>query len=362
MIVPPKDNEIEVSIFGPGCGECIIIHAGNNEWIIVDSCKMANSSSSVALEYFKSLNITPNVKFICASHWHDDHILGISELLNEYKDATFVLSSALIQEKFTDMVMNSPAGRKLYKNISPGMSEMRNIYSELKNRKRKATQAKINTDIYRNKKNGFLLRAISPDDDVTKKSLLALLALIEKNISENQSAVVIPNIRPNDISVALQASFSNTSILLGADLETKGWALSIKNELNLKKSNLYKVAHHGGKSGDHDHIWSHALDESPISIITPFNKGSKIPNGTDLKRILNNSSQVYITTRKNRKLEKDYEDKYVRKSLKEKKAFYLKNDYSYVCLRKEIDSNDDWSVSTYGNAGIVNLDNIEDFA
>ena len=34
----PTAQEIEVSTFGPGFGESIVVHAGNNEWVIVDLC------------------------------------------------------------------------------------------------------------------------------------------------------------------------------------------------------------------------------------------------------------------------------------------------------------------------------------
>jgi hypothetical protein len=30
----PTAQEIEVSIFGPGFGESIVVHAGNNEWVM----------------------------------------------------------------------------------------------------------------------------------------------------------------------------------------------------------------------------------------------------------------------------------------------------------------------------------------
>lgn len=357
MTNPPEDDEIEISIFGPGFGECIVIHAGNNEWIIIDSCKSKKSSSPVALDYFKSLKITPNVKLVCTSHWHDDHILGISEILNEFQEATLVLSAALNDNKFTQIVLESPASRNIYKNKRPGVLEMKNIYSELFKKKRNKILAKINTDIYQNKESGFSLRSISPNNSTTMNSILNL---IKNEINENPSSVVLPDVKPNDISVVLQASFGNTSILLGADLESEGWGISIQNEMNLKKSNLYKVAHHGGKSGDHDNIWSQALEKNPISVIAPFNRGCKLPNEEDVKRILNNSSEVYLTAMRGKKVKHQYSDKYVKKSLEEKKASYLQNEYGYICLRKKINSEDNWNVTAYGSAEKVDLNNIKE--
>jgi hypothetical protein len=42
-------------IIGPGPGECIVLHLGDNEWCIVDSCLPHGSSEPAAVEYLKSL-------------------------------------------------------------------------------------------------------------------------------------------------------------------------------------------------------------------------------------------------------------------------------------------------------------------
>lgn len=350
MIIPPNNDEIEVSIFGPGFGECIVIHSGNNEWIIVDSCRFRGSSEPAAIEYFDSLKINPNVKLICASHWHDDHILGMSSLLKRYPDAMLVISAALIDKKFTNIIMKSPASRNLCNNKT-GISELHYIYNELLQGGRRKELAQINKDLYENSENGFLIRAISPDSSTTINSTVVL---IEEAIKDNPRAVTIPRLKPNEISIVLQASFGNTSILLGADLETKGWSVSLNNAIRLVKSNVYKVAHHGGKSGDHCDIWSKALAVKPISVVAPFRKGDKeLPANDDIERILKQSSNVYLTTHAPQTAKKQSEDKYVRRSLEEKKAFYLCNDYGQVCLRKKVNSDDDWTVTLHGKASIA---------
>jgi len=35
---PPEADVVEVSIFGPGKGESVLIHLGNGKWIMIDSC------------------------------------------------------------------------------------------------------------------------------------------------------------------------------------------------------------------------------------------------------------------------------------------------------------------------------------
>ena len=74
----PKTDEIELSLFGPGIGECAVVHLGNGEWMTVDSCLAADRSTPVAVEYLISLgvDIATQFKLIVVTHWHDDHIKG----------------------------------------------------------------------------------------------------------------------------------------------------------------------------------------------------------------------------------------------------------------------------------------------
>jgi glyoxylase-like metal-dependent hydrolase (beta-lactamase superfamily II) len=76
--VLPLRDEAEVSVFGPGFGECVVVHIGRGEWVVVDSCLDAESGRPVALEYLKQLgvDVATQVSLVIATHWHDDHIWG----------------------------------------------------------------------------------------------------------------------------------------------------------------------------------------------------------------------------------------------------------------------------------------------
>ena len=50
----PKPNEIEVTVFGPGYGECIVIHIGSGKWAIIDSC-LDDAFEPASLSYLRSL-------------------------------------------------------------------------------------------------------------------------------------------------------------------------------------------------------------------------------------------------------------------------------------------------------------------
>ena len=94
MTEKPQERELEISIFGPGYGESIVIHLGYNNWMIVDSCIDTQTRKPIPVEYLESINVDPEtaVKRIVASHWHGDHIRGMSDIVKICKNATFCLS------------------------------------------------------------------------------------------------------------------------------------------------------------------------------------------------------------------------------------------------------------------------------
>ncbi|MFC1926027.1 MBL fold metallo-hydrolase, partial [Chloroflexota bacterium] len=102
-IHPPASDELEISIFGSGYGESILLHIGNNQWIIIDSCLDNRTGRPAALVYLNNigLDVTNAVKVIVATHWHDDHIKGISAICRECRNAKFVIPGAF---KSTDLI------------------------------------------------------------------------------------------------------------------------------------------------------------------------------------------------------------------------------------------------------------------
>lgn len=98
----PRDDEIEVSVFGPGYGESLLIHAGNGCWIAVDSCIDHASRRPRPLRYLEELGVNANtaIHIVVASHWHDDHVRGMHELFKAASSAYFICSTALTSVEF----------------------------------------------------------------------------------------------------------------------------------------------------------------------------------------------------------------------------------------------------------------------
>ena len=104
--IPPEVDEFEVSVFGPGRGECILIHLGYNEWCMVDSCVGPGSSRPAAVEYLGGFGqkALEGVLLVLATHWHDDHIRGIGAAIREFPNAEFACSMALQTGHFATLV------------------------------------------------------------------------------------------------------------------------------------------------------------------------------------------------------------------------------------------------------------------
>jgi len=53
--VPPQPDEFELSLFGPGVGECIVTHIGYGQWVVVDSRLSPDTKQPIALSYLNRL-------------------------------------------------------------------------------------------------------------------------------------------------------------------------------------------------------------------------------------------------------------------------------------------------------------------
>jgi len=130
----PLDDEIEVSIFGPGYGESVVVHVGEGDWIIVDSCIDPIAKKPNPLTYLQRIGVNPAkaVKQIIATHWHDDHLRGLGQIVRECNSAEFVCSVALNTKEFLTLVRVYGACSMMK---SSGVQELYEIINFLKERK-----------------------------------------------------------------------------------------------------------------------------------------------------------------------------------------------------------------------------------
>lgn len=157
----PKKNEFELTLLGPGYGESVVLHVGGGVWVIVDSC-VDTDGTPQALRYLESIDVNPAeaVELIVATHWHDDHIRGIANLVEICDRAAFCCASVLLCKEFLTVV-GALEGRPLSGRGS-GLKEIYNVFSRLSQVASNTTLAIANRPIF--VQGGCEIRALSPDD------------------------------------------------------------------------------------------------------------------------------------------------------------------------------------------------------
>jgi hypothetical protein len=377
--VPPKPDEIEISIFGPGYGECITVHLGCDHWFIVDSCIDVHTREPAALAYFKTLNVDPavSVKQVVATHWHDDHIRGFAELFEACKSAQLVLSDALKVDEFFQLVMSGSETMI----SSSGTDELHRVMEILRARKdskvlmlhsRKENRIRNHVPFFAiqgrpiwkggidNGQRGSVrceIVSLSPSDSAVLASRIEFARLLP---DAGETKGWVPPITPNHASVVIRLKVGNFSILLGADLEERGepetgWSAIINaHSPEDGKSSAFKIPHHGSKTGHHDKVWQDMLTGQPVAILTPFHRGNvSLPTDNDVRRLISYTPNVFMTCRVEKKSVK--RDRTVEKAIKEAVRSIRVLDGSFGHVRIRFKSPDLATVELFGDARRLEL-------
>jgi hypothetical protein len=307
---PPNPDDLEISIIGPGRGECVILHLGNNEWCIVDSCIPRGLEESVATEYLSSFQngALGGIKLVVATHWHDDHIRGLASILSQVPNVPFFCSAALNSDNFFTLVGTAATGIQ----GRSGVEEFASILGIIgqgaltQQAKRLATPkwAIENRKLLQLPQTGrafpVSITAMSPSDGTVKLALTDLGRLIPQPGDPQRR---ITSLSPNHTSVVLWIEAGPMRALLGADLEHtgnegEGWMAVLQCHRGRHESPsaaLFKVPHHGSANGHHSDVWSQMLVANPIAVVTPFNSSS-LPQESDLKRLAKHTTDLYCTS------------------------------------------------------------------
>lgn len=289
---PPRDDEVELTLIGPGYGESVVMHVGDGAWILVDSC--GSSDAPAALDYLRAIGVDPSqaVAMIVATHWHDDHIRGLARMVQVCEKASFCCASVLCDEEFLTII-RALEGRH-YASCGSGVSEIHGVISVLAKISSTPTFAIANRDIFA--KGICRIRALSPDDQTFLRFMRALGRLIPE---AGQAETRIPSLSPNAASVVLRVEVSDVAVLLGSDLEKGGWLKILQDKSRPPDTaSVFKVPHHGAESADEPRVWKQLLDTDPVALLTPWRRGGHtLPSNRDVQRIIARTSRAYATAR-----------------------------------------------------------------
>jgi hypothetical protein len=350
----PAVDEIEISLFGPGFGESVVIHSGDNDWIIIDSCVDNQYGYCAPIKYLQELgvNIDSDVKHIIASHWHDDHARKLSDIVNLCPNARFWCSKALTKRefiKYAELHVNAHS-----ESPSKGSSEISKVLWSLQQQDRRPSFTGPNTLIYEN--NYCDVFALSPSDSLYEEFLRSIIQQIPHLKSPQRRA---RNLHPNYLATAILIRLPYHSILLGSDVEEEniyGWSLILEENHCLKSSiSVFKVPHHGSSDAHFTPVWNEYCQHNVNAILSPCIKGSNsLPTLNDVRRINSFTNNSYITSSPKSRKSKRYKPP-VRKELSENNIKIRRSQplTGHLRLRFSCLHDSHWSIDKFGPATLL---------
>jgi hypothetical protein len=310
-IGPPRLDQIEICVFGPNYGESIVIHLGNGNWVVVDSCTDADTNEPVSLAYLRAIGIDPAsaVRAIIATHWHDDHYKGFSQIFSAAPAAHIWIASVLTEREVVQFA--SRMGKNKTAVAGNKLSEFSKTIAEICRRQEAGLLsfgfATAKTSIYSLSAavsgHGFPceVRALSPSHG----DVLNFMATITADMPRSrQTKRAVPSPQPNHISIATMITVGPTSVLLGADVEnsgvpTAGWEaiLGAHHYSPLAPvATIYKIPHHGSQNAHNAEVWRQLLSPNPFAALTPWRKGrGRLPTREGIAEIVSCTPFAFAT-------------------------------------------------------------------
>lgn len=316
----PKSDTIEVTTLSAGAnGESIVLHLGYGQWAIIDSCRRPNSKQPYALEYLSEIGVdSSQVVLVICTHWHWDHIDGLSTILERCSNAAFSMGLIGNTKDFINRLLFPEDfdlhDRQLVENEFKACMKQLHLR---KNFLKHPLYAMTNTILYENMVYGTLVKivALSPSSLLYEDFDRTLVDKNKQELAEQKKELVDPNL--SSIAVSLQVG--DKQIILGADMERNdnlkdkgafckqncssneryGWC-------NMFRSNLFygyldlndfcniKLPHHSSITGFCPKLWNGKKET--IASSTLYTKGNRLPKSNMLKTYKGLISEYFLAS------------------------------------------------------------------
>lgn len=362
LATPPANDEVEISIYGPGIGEAIALHAGDGKWVCIDSARY--NGDCWQLTYFRLIGIDPNsaIAHIVASHWHTDHVDGLSDLVAACPSARFSCSGALNIEEFKQIYARFIGDNT--ERLRAPLREIRRIFELFMERRKKNTSCLapqlLNAHQLADQwisPSGMRIQvwslSPSPDDILRAKQEFTRLFVPPEEYAAGMSPI-----DENDSSVVLHVVIGSEHVtLLGSDLErtgsaNTGWKAVVNSTLRPQEPvSVFKIPHHGSEGAFFQRVWDRMVRSDAIALLTPMTCNQlPTPDGIDL--IGKQKRETYATAlpKKTSVSRSRAATRVIERATHRSIQSYAMTGAGLVRLRKKLDGTSGWTVETFGSA------------
>lgn len=335
---------MEIIFFGNGYGESILIKLSNDDLVLIDSCYDYEKMQSAALTYLQNegIDFTKAIKSIIITHWHDDHVKGLADVIEKCKGANVFIPNGYTGKEFIDLLL-----LRAKRDYMPGNEFSKILTNKSLRESNRLRKAGAQTFILHLDQNRYL-EALSPSGEESQ--------LLFDSLAASFVTGKLPD-KKNGLSIAIRAIDDDSIVLLGADVEyyqgsvTKGWG-AILNEHSSRtiatqhKADLFKIPHHGSITGHCDEVYSSMLVPDPLLIICSFSP-SKLPRDSDINRLKSYSGKIIVLKALARKVKRN---RRVSKGIKEQNCKVTPEPNCSKVIVKKHEST--WNYEISGNVQI----------
>ncbi|MBB4341384.1 ComEC/Rec2 family competence protein [Rhizobium leguminosarum] len=286
-----------VRIIGSAPGESLVLVFSCGSIITIDCCKTADENHTINAIDELSLDFG-NVIFNVITHFHDDHIKGVSELVAKCPNSKIVIPDAWTADVFKRFVASVSDDTTL--NRFSVTREIEKIFDILKGAKHRLFAASELTQLYpppaHPHSTGETLTVLTPTA-VRKASFLSRLANdIDADVAD---AYAFCENNKNSTSICCVLRQGNSYMLLGGDIENTAPDCDLssihKSHLsNVARYDLVKLPHHGSNTSFCTELRNLIDDTHTVVAITPYPRGHKRLPSSETLTYLTGAQNTYV--------------------------------------------------------------------
>ena len=290
-----------------------------------------------------------------ATHWHRDHIGGISDLVSAAKAADFICPLSFRTREF--MTFAELFGPGKGNPILQRSSEYLRTLRILKDRGK--CPLFVGPDRLLVNINGATAHSLSPSDALIVRFLAGITGELTR-VKQDDAAVNVDRGDPNHTAIAILVAFEDCQVLLGADLEEQrslGWStIMATSKVTRAGIEVFKIPHHGSSNAHHQPFWDSDIPKDCLVVLTPFSSGTNPPpTDADVARILAHSTRAYSAARTRStsapKLGGSIEKHLEAEGIKNRAQ--LEPKMGHVRFRRKRAAGGTWSVERFDNAVLL---------
>lgn len=291
-------EKLHLFVAGPGQGEGIAIALPERGWLLLDGCRVADSSPLQEI-YRRWRTAEDTVEWMILTHPHRDHCEGFAAVLDAVKPERVAVAGVDPGPVLTDVL------RSLYASGGPPVTS-----AELRRNAVRSAVVAIHQWAQANPGALVPIRQTSALPTSTSKTKLTVRSPEAgglKQFCTDVGTSVAMLKRANDFSTVIEIEFGATRLVLGGDLprfETSskrpiatGWDQVMAHAPALGTHRGLKLPHHGAPEAFHPLLMTAAGAHPRHWVVTPFNCCGlpSLARMDGLGRLLKHEPAIYLS-------------------------------------------------------------------